>query len=133
MNKDIVMFICYNKLSIQGTVELSESKLQNCREEQETKMANDTQVKVKIAPDMLYQELDDEAVILNLANEQYYGLNDVGRHMWQLLSEHGNVESVVAQLKNYYDADEATLRSDLMTLIKQLQADGLITVQPDVA
>ena len=88
---------------------------------------------VTISSDVLYQELEDEAVLLSLTNEQYYGMNDVGRHMWTLLREHKDVDTVVGQLQRHYDADEATLRQDLMQLIDQWQAEGLVTVQPNGA
>ena len=32
---------------------------------------------IEIAPDVLVQELNGELVLLNLANEEYFGLDDV--------------------------------------------------------
>ena len=37
-----------------------------------------TRVKAYVAPDVLVQELEGEAVLLNVKNGQYYGLDAVG-------------------------------------------------------
>ena len=85
--------------------------------------------KVTISNKALFQEIENEMVILDLAKEHYYGLDDVGARMWHLLSEHGNTAVVVEQLRSYYDADEATLSQDLATLIEKLRQAGLVTIE----
>ncbi len=85
--------------------------------------------RVVIPPDVLSRELDDEGVLLNLETERYFTLDDVGIRMWQLLAEHGDVETVVAQLLDEYDVDESTLRHDLADLIAELVKANLMTVQ----
>ncbi len=84
---------------------------------------------VAIPPDVLFQELEGEAVLLNLDTEHYYGLDEVGTRMWQLLAEHGDVATVAEQVLAEYDVDEATLHRDLADLIAELTDEGLLTVQ----
>jgi hypothetical protein len=48
--------------------------------------------------------------------------------MWQLMAEHGDLSTVLAHLRTYYDTDETTLRQDLAALIEKLRAEGLISV-----
>jgi hypothetical protein len=83
-----------------------------------------------MAPDVLFQELDGEVVLLNLGNEHYYGLDDVGARLWTLLLERGDPEAAVAQMLTEYDVDEASLRSDVTTLIAELERAGLVVVEP---
>jgi len=85
--------------------------------------------KVKISNKALFQEIENEMVILDLAKEQYYGLDDVGARMWHLLSEHGDTTVVVKQLQSYYDTDELTLSRDLAQLIDKLRQAGLVTTE----
>ena len=85
--------------------------------------------RVVIPPDVLSRELDGEGVLLNLETERYYTLDDVGIRMWQLLAEHGDVETVVAQLLDEYNVEQATLRHDLADLIAGLVEANLITVE----
>jgi uncharacterized protein YcgL (UPF0745 family) len=77
-------------------------------------------------PDVLYQAIGEEAVLLNLNNDHYYGLDDVGTRMWQLLQEHGEPEAVVQQMVIEYEAREEVVRCDLAALITQLEGAGLI-------
>lgn len=84
---------------------------------------------VTISSDVLFQELEGEAVLLNLANEHYYGLDDIGTRIWQLLQEEHNVESVVAQMLAEYDVSEALLRQDIANLIEELTQAELVTVE----
>jgi hypothetical protein len=81
------------------------------------------------APEVLFQELDGETVLLNLRDERYYGLDDVGTRVWQLLGEHGDIERVVSTMLSEYDVEEATLRQDVEKLIAALFEVGLVTEQ----
>lgn len=83
---------------------------------------------ITVATDVLYQPLADEVVLLNLNDSRYYGLDDVGGRMWQLLAEHGDPEAVVDRMQGEYEVDEAVLRRDLAVLIGKLEAAGLISV-----
>ena len=83
---------------------------------------------VEISPEALFQELEGETVLLNLQSERYYGLDDVGTRMWQLLAENGNVAAAFAQLLKEYDVDAARLEADLAVLIGRLAEAGLLTI-----
>jgi hypothetical protein len=81
---------------------------------------------IQLAPDVLYQDLEDEAVFLNMNDNHYYGLDVTGTRMWRLLSEHDDLESVIKQMLKEFDTDEATLRRDVAGLIEKLTQAGLI-------
>ena len=38
--------------------------------------------RVRAAPDTLMQELEGESVLLSLASERYFGLDEVGTRIW---------------------------------------------------
>jgi hypothetical protein len=78
------------------------------------------------APDVLVQEVDDESVLLNLASEQYFGLDEVGTRMWQALSSCDSVQAAHDQLLKEYAVEEERLRSDLLDLVDQLVEHGLL-------
>jgi hypothetical protein len=44
--------------------------------------------RVKVNDDVLFQELQGEAVLLNLKSGVYFGLDPVGTRIWQLFAEH---------------------------------------------
>lgn len=83
--------------------------------------------RVQPGNDVIFQALHDEIVLLNMSNQQYFGLDDVGAAMWKLLVEHGDVEAVADRMTAEYDVDRDTVRKDLGILINRLLAAGLLT------
>ena len=83
---------------------------------------------VIISPDILFQDISGETIVLNLAKEQYFGLDDVSTRMWELLNECEDIDGVVAQLLTEFDVDQEVLRTDLAGLIDKLVEAGLVTV-----
>jgi Coenzyme PQQ synthesis protein D (PqqD) len=65
-------------------------------------------------------------VLLNIENESYYSLDNVGSRMWQLLTEHQDMENVMSQLLQNFRIDESTLSQDLIELIEELIQEDLL-------
>ncbi len=86
------------------------------------------QTRIQPNPDVLFQVLDGEAVLLHLKTEEYYSLAETSTRMWQLLIEHGEPEAVIAYMLEEFEVDEATARRDLNELITDCQAEGLLNV-----
>jgi hypothetical protein len=85
-------------------------------------------MRVEIPEDVVWRDLDDEVVILDVVSNQYFGLSGAGSAMWRLLAEHGSVDEAVAHLKDEFDADPEQLRADLEELIKDLEGKGLLKI-----
>jgi hypothetical protein len=91
-----------------------------------TEMNNTQPARVEIGDSVLYQTLQNEIVLLNIATQRYYGLNAVGARMWELLIELRDVSSVAERLEANYEVDSAGLRADLEHLIGDLLRNGLL-------
>ena len=83
---------------------------------------------IAIPDDVLFRELDGEAVLLNLKTGTYFGLNPVATRMWQLIAEQHSLARVLETLAGEYEADRLVLENDLLELGRQLCASGLCTV-----
>ena len=88
-------------------------------------------MKLTIPEDVMFRILGDEAVILNVGTGVYFGLDEVGTRMWQLMSEHGSTDKVVETMLNEYEVEEAQLRADMENLIAQLSEKGLVKVDAE--
>lgn len=88
-------------------------------------------MKVTIPDDVVFRDLAGEAVILNLANGTYFGLNEVGTWVWNLLAEHGSTEQILASVLAEYEVEEAQLRQDIEALLHTLAEKGLIIVDTE--
>ena len=85
------------------------------------------------SPEVRFQLLDSEAVLLHLGNETYYGLNAVGTRFWQLLVEAPSVRAAEARLLEEFEVDAETLRLDLGRLIDDLLAADIVRELPSGA
>jgi hypothetical protein len=82
-----------------------------------------------IAPDVLFQEVAGEAVLLNLSSERYFGLDAVGTRIWQLIEQEVPVDDIAARIGEEFDAPLETIASDLHELLGQLADAGLIIAE----
>ena len=74
------------------------------------------------------RDLEGEAVILDLKTGTYMGLNQVGTRIWALIQEHGSLRKVFEELQKEYEVPSEALESDLLQLVEQLQARGLVNL-----
>ena len=84
---------------------------------------------VAINPSVIYRELAGEVVLLNLQSGVYYGLDQVGSRVWQLLMQSRGVDDVCAALLDEYDVSAETLRADVERLVGELSDKGLVIVE----
>ena len=87
------------------------------------------EARVAVSPDVMLQELDGEAVLLDLKSECYFGLDGVGTRIWRLVEDDGRLSVVHAKLLDEYDVEPARLEDDLKELISRLAEAGLVSVE----
>lgn len=75
--------------------------------------------------DVLFQNLDGEAVLLDLSSETYFGLNEVGTRVWELLESTSLLSDVCVQLQSEYEVERERAESDLLELASRLISAGL--------
>ena len=84
--------------------------------------------RVRVNDDVLFQELQGEAVLLNLNSGMYFGLDPVGTRIWRLLEQDAGLKSVHETLLAEFEVDAPRLEQDLKELISRLAEAGLVTV-----
>jgi hypothetical protein len=85
-------------------------------------------VRVLVPNDVLVSQLDGESVLLKLRSECYFGLDEMGTRIWELLKSSESVQSVYETLLTDYAVDPETLRLDLTELLDSLLQQGLVEV-----
>lgn len=84
---------------------------------------------VQIPDDVVFRELQGEAVILSLESSTYFGLDPIGTRIWQLCQTHGSLRAVWEAMQKEFDASADKLQSDLLAFVDELSANGLLKVQ----
>ena len=87
--------------------------------------------KVIKAPDVLLQDLEGEAVLLNLKNGQYYGMDENSFHMYKSLIASESVQAAYQVLSEEYEVEPSKLKSDLDRFLAHLLENGLLVYADD--
>lgn len=86
------------------------------------------------SPDVVWRDLEGEAVLLDLASGTYFGLNDVGTRIWQLLAAGEPVNRIAEVLAGEYDVSGDDARRDVEALLAELRARKLVVEErPGIA
>jgi hypothetical protein len=78
------------------------------------------------SPDVLFRDLGDEAVLLDLKSGTYFGLNAVGSRIWQLIVAQAPLGTVRDRLLAEYDVQAEQAWEDVEVLAGELVRRGLL-------
>ena len=73
-------------------------------------------------------DLGGEVAILDLDAGMYYGLDEVGARIWELIQEPSMVGDIRDTLVLEYDVEPERCERDLVDLLQKLAGEGLIEV-----
>jgi hypothetical protein len=68
-----------------------------------------------------------EMVLLDLATDQYFALNEVGTRMWDLLSAGQTVDGASGSLLDEYDVAPDVLQADISLFLSRILDLGFAT------
>lgn len=84
------------------------------------------QSRITLSDDVLVQEIEGEAVLLDLKSEQYFGLDAVGVRLWHALEANPSLDAAHRALLDAYDVESEQLAGDLIRLVEELARAGLV-------
>ena len=83
---------------------------------------------IRIPDDVLWSEVGDDVVLLNLASGNYFGLDGVAARIWSLIVAQTSTDEILSTIGHEYEVDLDRARQDLDALVKDLTQEGLITL-----
>jgi hypothetical protein len=84
--------------------------------------------KAGIPEQVMARQLGEETVILDLGSGTYFGLEEAGSRIWQLLTEGKTLGEVCDAVLEEYDVEREVLECDVLELTQQLRRQGLLTI-----
>jgi hypothetical protein len=81
-------------------------------------------------PHVLVRFLDKESVLLNLETERYFGLDETGTRMWQVVTSAPSIDAAYRELQQEFDVESELLRLHFTELLGRLVDNGLLQIQP---
>jgi PqqD family protein of HPr-rel-A system len=88
---------------------------------------------VTVTSGQISSDLGGETVILDIASGVYYGLNEVGATIWQLIQQPQTVQEIQNSLLQEYDVEPQVCTQDLLQILQELQAAGLVNISNETS
>lgn len=78
--------------------------------------------------EIMTAEMGDELVMLHLDQSSYFGLDPIGRAIWERLQEPIKLDDLCASLREEFDIDEETCLADTTEFLRRLARNDLLTI-----
>lgn len=93
--------------------------------------------KNKIGPDsvvlqvekIVSSDMDGETVMMSIENGKYYGMNEIGSRIWEIIEKPVSVSGLCDRLMDEFEVDREKCRDDVIGFLRELSEDGLIVVE----
>ena len=79
------------------------------------------------AEDIMASPVDKELVMMSLERGMYYSLDPIGADIWERLAQPVAVADLCSQLMQKYEVDRETCEADVLAVLNDMAADGLLT------
>ena len=86
----------------------------------------DLQTIVSRNEELIFSSLDEGTVMMSLENSEYYGLDSIGRRIWELMETPVKVSTICASLTGEYDVDPEQCRKDVIAFLEQLAEKDIL-------
>jgi len=88
----------------------------------------DLNTRVKRCEEQMTADLGGESAILNVKTGTYYGLNEVGSRIWELLKEPRTLKEIRDSILEEYTVEPSRCEQDLLALITELAQHELVEI-----
>jgi uncharacterized membrane-anchored protein YitT (DUF2179 family) len=83
---------------------------------------------ISIKDNFIYSESDNELFLMSLENNAYYGLDEIGKRVFEIIQKPINFSEIVQILMNEYEVDEETCKNDLESFLNSLYKANIIDI-----
>jgi hypothetical protein len=90
-------------------------------------MDNQLPAHIQLSDDVLFHNLSEEAVLLDMETEKYFGFNSIAARFWELILKDNDTRKAIDILLTEYEVDEATLTKDIFDFLTELKSLKLLT------
>lgn len=86
----------------------------------------DKYTKISRNPEQLFSIIDEEVVMLSVANGEYYNLNSVGSYIWKKLEIPLSIGDLVEDLCDSFDVEEQLCMKDTIDFLERMIEKNII-------
>lgn len=86
-------------------------------------------MEVSIPEQVLFRDLEGESVLLHLGSGLYFGLDEIGTLIWNLLGDGHSLKEIEKRILSEYDVSLEEVQNDVRRIVKELTQNGLLEVR----
>ncbi len=90
----------------------------------ENKIGSDTIIRRNES--LLFSKMDEEVVMLSIENSEYYGMNNVGSRIWELIEHPQKVGDLIQLLTKEYEVEQKECENDVLFYLDELLKKNVI-------
>jgi hypothetical protein len=84
---------------------------------------------IKRQSDLVFSKIDDEIIMMSIKNGEYYGLDNIGSRIWEIIEKPVTLKEVVEMLKNEFEVTDEQCRSDVIGFLSALINKELVIIE----
>ena len=84
---------------------------------------------LKRSSSIISSEIDGETVMMDTAFSSYYGLKEIGTHIWRLLESARSVRNICEELTGEYEVSYEQCLEDVLPFLEALREQQMIEIQ----
>ncbi len=81
---------------------------------------------LSIPPQVMSRLVGDETVLLDLASGIYFGLDGVGKRIWETVDEGKSLKEIASVITAEFEVDETQAQADVVEFTNDLVERGLL-------
>jgi len=85
-----------------------------------------SETKLAVPPQVMSRLVDDETVLLDLASGMYFGLDGVGKRIWESVSEGDSLGEAAVIISSEFEIGEERALADVIEFTSDLVERGLL-------
>ena len=86
----------------------------------------DLDTRLSIPPQVMSRPVGDETVLLDLESGTYFGLDGVGKRIWESIDKGLTLRDTVDVIETEYEVDKDKARADVIEFVRDLIERGLV-------
>ena len=89
----------------------------------------DIKTTLKRNPELLAVDMDGETVMMDMESGNYFGVNAVGSHIWEVLETENKVTAIIETVSSQFEVkDGDTVQEDIMAFLGDMVEQRLVEV-----
>jgi len=83
---------------------------------------------IKKRDDLVSAPIDKETALMSIEQGNYYGIDEVGTRIWEIISDETTVSDLCGKLLDEFEVDEETCREETLRFLEDLASEKLIVI-----